>query len=397
MQTPAKTPTQLVANRSDKIRAPADAYRSQTGASDIPELTTLRIFAALCVVVSHLHGLGAVSAERIHAILDGGRPAVSFFFVLSGFIMNHKYPRLSWRDMAATKQYAKSRFSRLYPTIVLALLIALPAGIFLAITNDNGQLLKLYALKDRYSLWLVLSALAQLTGLTGWIPAAAINQPWNGPAWSLSCEFFFYALFPCIRPALDRRPSHILLLVIVLGWILQGIWIGTIEALIPSNRSGFLVSQFPITHCFEFVLGICSGMFFNRMTRRQLTILVSLLSGATMLMYGALHFSDSFMPVYYGMSPLFAAAIVATAMASGSVWLSPLRNTVLLSLGHASYALYMIHVPILIMASILGIAAVFGWWWLPILMLASCLVHYRYAEPVRRHLLYRRADARRVV
>jgi len=112
--------------------------------------------------------------------LDGGRPAVSFFFILSGFVLNHKYPRLHWKDMAAAKQYSKSRFSRLYRTLVLALAMALPAGIFLVITNGSGQLLKFYALKDRYSLWLILSAFAQLTGLTGWIPVAAINQPWNG-------------------------------------------------------------------------------------------------------------------------------------------------------------------------------------------------------------------------
>jgi len=375
----------LATKRNDEERL----ISSQAGTRDIPELTTLRIVAALCVVVSHLHGYGAVSAERIHSILDGGRPAVSFFFVLSGFIMNHKYPHLSWRDAAATQKYAKSRFARLYPTLVLALVIALPAGIFALITNDSAQLLKLYALKDRYSLWLVLSALAQLAGLTGWIPAAAINQPWNGPAWSLSCEFFFYALFPFILPALHRRPSRILLIVIALGWLLQGLWIGAIETFIAPNRSGFLVSQFPITHCFEFVLGICSGMLSNRLTRRQLATLILLMSSATMLMVAALHVSNSFMPVYYGMSPLFAAAIVATAMASGSVWLLPLRNSVLVSLGHASYALYMIHVPILVSASIFGIAAVFGWLWLPILMLASCLVHFRYAEPVRRYLLYR--------
>jgi peptidoglycan/LPS O-acetylase OafA/YrhL len=368
-----------------------DFISHQAGTRDIPELTALRIVAALCVVVSHLHGYGAVSAERIHAILDGGRPAVSFFFVLSGFIMNHKYPHLSWRDAAAAKKYAKSRFARLYPTLVLALVIALPAGIFLSITNDSGQLLKLYALKDRYSLWLVLSALAQLAGFTGWVPAAAINQPWNGPAWSLSCEFFFYALFPFIRPALHRRPSHILLIVIASSWILQGLWIGAIEAFIAPNRSGFLVSQFPITHGFEFVLGVCSGVLFNRLTRRQLAAFIFLMSGASVLMLGALHFYNSSMPVYYWMSPLFAAAIVATAMGSGSVWLLPLRNTVLVSLGHASYALYMIHVPILVTASIFGIASVFGWLWLPILMLVSCLVHFYYAEPVRRYLLYRHA------
>jgi peptidoglycan/LPS O-acetylase OafA/YrhL len=326
----------------------------------------------------------------LHALLDGGRPAVSFFFILSGFIMNHNYPMLRWTDAAATKQYARSRFARLYPTLVLALAIAVPAGLYLMMSNNRAQLLTFYALKDRYPAWLSVSALAQLTGTTGWFPVAAINQPWNGPAWSLSCEFFFYALFPCIRPALARRSSRSLFLLIIVGWILQGLWIAAIKAHVPPNRAGFLVSQFPITHCFEFVLGICSGMLSARLSSRQLAGFLVIGSAAAVLVFIQLHLVYPLLPAYFGLSPLFAAFIVLTAIGSGSVWLKPLRNRILVALGHASYALYMIHVPILVAASVFGVAAIFGWFWLPFLLLASCAVHFKFAEPMRRRLLRRR-------
>jgi peptidoglycan/LPS O-acetylase OafA/YrhL len=357
--------------------------------SDIPELTALRILAALCVVVSHLHGLGIVSASRFHEIVDGGRPAVSFFFVLSGFIMIHRYPRLHWTDRAVTKRYAQSRIARLYPTLLLSLLLALPTVIYLASAHANARLLSFYALKDHYLFWLVASALAQLSGLTGWIPAAAINQPWNGPAWSLSCEFFFYALFPLLRAALQRHSTRTLLLALMTGWTLQGLWIVAIQTIASPNRAGFLVSQFPVTHLFEFVLGICAGILVGRLNRRQSTMLITLAALLSLLIFNALHLSHSAMPAYYGLSPLFAAAIMATVRASGTLWLAPLRHQLFQALGHASYALYMIHIPILVGASVLGIAADLGWLWLPLLMLTSCCIHYCYAEPIRRWLLNR--------
>jgi peptidoglycan/LPS O-acetylase OafA/YrhL len=360
-----------------------------TAENDIPELTALRILAALCVVVSHLHGFGIVSAEHVHRILDGGRPAVSFFFVLSGFIMNHKYPHLHAGDYVATKRYAQSRVARLYPTLLLALCIAFPSVIYLAATHAREQLLEFYALKDHYSFWLIASALAQILGLTGWIPAAAINQPWNGPAWSLSCEFLFYAVFPFIRPILQQQSSKLIISTVIMAWILQGIWIVAIDAFIAPNRAGFLVYQFPLTHIFEFMLGICAGIVVSRFNGHQLNVLSIVTTIIAMLVLAVIYFLKAYMPAYYGLTPIFAVLIVGTVRSSGSLWLAPLRNGIVVALGHASYALYMIHVPILIGASVLGIATRIGWFWLPLVMLASLLIHYGYAEPVRRFLLGR--------
>src|ERR1019366_4240555 len=201
----------------------------QKTSGDLPELTALRVLAALCVAVSHLHAFGLVRAERMHEILDGGRPAVAFFFVLSGFIMNHVYHSLSAQDHHATKRYAMARFARLYPTLLLALCLAMPSIIYLTTTHASDRLLQFYALKNNYAWWFLLSGLAQLGGLTGWIPAAAINPPWNGAAWSLSCEFFFYAIFPFVRPALQRRSSKTLIATIIAAWLIQGLAIVLVE------------------------------------------------------------------------------------------------------------------------------------------------------------------------
>jgi peptidoglycan/LPS O-acetylase OafA/YrhL len=358
-------------------------------ANDIPELTGLRVAAALCVVVSHLHGVGIVAAARAHQILDGGRPAVSFFFVLSGFIMNHKYPLLDARDAAATRRYARSRFARLYPTLLFSLFLALPTVIYLMTTLARQQLLEFYAIKDHYTLWLSASAVAQLLGLTGWIPAAAINQPWNGPAWSLSCEFFFYVIFPFLRPVLQRWSSKVIAAAMILAWLLQGMWIIALHALVASNRSAFLVYQFPMTHLFEFMAGIGAGILITRFDRKQFSAFACVTTLLALLMLAAVAFAGGDMPASYGLTPLFVVLIVAVVWSSGSRWLAPLRHRVVTALGHSSYALYIIHIPILVAAAVLGIARPLGWLWLPALMLASLAVHYGYAEPVRRWLIRR--------
>lgn len=58
-------------------------------AGKLQALTSLRFFAAALIVVYHSRGLGTPSG-----FADGfaWTQAVSFFFVLSGFILAHVYP-----------------------------------------------------------------------------------------------------------------------------------------------------------------------------------------------------------------------------------------------------------------------------------------------------------------
>jgi len=263
--------------------------RGRSLRKDIPEITALRILAALCVVISHLHALGMVCAARFDEIVDGGRPAVCFFFVLSGFIMHHNYPLLDARDSVATRRFARSRVARLYPTLLLSLCMALPTVIYLLTTHADDLLLQYYALKSHYASWLVASAIAQLLVLTGWTPAAAINQPWNGPAWSLSCEFFFYAAFPFIRPVLQRLSSRLIIVAMIAAWLLQGIWMIALYAFAAPNRSPFLVYQFPLTHFPEFMAGICVGILFSRFNRQQLNVLIGVATVAALLAVAAVY------------------------------------------------------------------------------------------------------------
>lgn len=357
---------------------------------DLPELTSCRCFAAVCVVISHLHALGFISAASVHRALDGGRPAVSFFFVLSGFILDHNYDFSQSHSRSEFRYYGLARFARLYPTVIVALLLAAPAGLQLWNTNDDAGLLKLYALKDHYFLLLTLSGIAQLFVVTGWLPFASFNQPWNGPAWSLSCEFFFYVLFPFVQPIIRNRTTAALLVASICGWALQGLWIASIHFLVPVNRGPFLISQFPITHLFEFLIGIVVGTLSARIHQRTSAFWlysVLLMLAVFACVAPATTSVLEFLPRYYSQTPIYALLITVLARNSGALWLGPLRQPLLQRLGHSSYALYMIHIPVLTLALVFGGASVLGWFWLPLLLSLGYIFHYFLSEPLTRSIV----------
>ncbi|CAN7459439.1 hypothetical protein LJR034_002934 [Caballeronia sp. LjRoot34] len=70
--------------------------------------------------------------------------------------------------------------------------------------GDSSLMLDRYALRSSVYISLAVSLICQLLLLNAWFPFAAIHQPWNGPSWSISCEAFFYALFPLLL----RRLEH---------------------------------------------------------------------------------------------------------------------------------------------------------------------------------------------
>lgn len=138
-------------------------------------LTGLRFVAAFAVFVHHVGSrFGATSISW-----PLGAQAVSFFFVLSGFILTYVYhDRLS---ASSIKKFYFTRCVRIWPLHFACLFISIALlGLDYWLRNPDflGQLLA--------TLFLVQS----------WIP----NDQWafaiNGVSWSISTEMFFYLLFP---------------------------------------------------------------------------------------------------------------------------------------------------------------------------------------------------------
>ena len=159
-----------------------------TARPHLAELTSTRFFAAMAVFIGHLHMFGVPD----WVVVLGGGFGVSFFFVLSGFILCYVY-----RDVFASgvtradyRRFVVARIARVYPCYVLALLLL--TAVYLAV----GVKLPANA---------VTSWLANLFALQTFAPSYETQQHWNAPAWSISTEFMFYALCPLILAAVTRH------------------------------------------------------------------------------------------------------------------------------------------------------------------------------------------------
>lgn len=150
----------------------------------IRPLTSLRFFFAFIVFFSHLKFLENTSNPVFHKLhlnlLMDGHLGVSFFFVLSGFILAYSYQDKLQQGKTTHKQFWAARFARIYPLHLATLLLALGLT---AYTNTVLQ-------KPLVVL------VSQLTLTQSFWPAKEVFYSLNAPAWSISSEAFFYFMFP---------------------------------------------------------------------------------------------------------------------------------------------------------------------------------------------------------
>lgn len=364
------------------------------GGGALPALTSIRFIAAMTVVLSHYAELGLLPMNRaLFAFVDGGRPAVSLFFVLSGFILTYTYrePLASGGPCA----FYAARVARIYPVILLGLALVAPVTAWLLYTGDAARLLDWFALKSAVQLSLVVSLLCQLLLLNAWFPFAAINQPWNGPSDSVSCEAFFYALFPWLLRRLDGQGVRRVVMACVAVWIAQGVGTVLIQATLPASRSGFLVVGLPLLRIAEFVLGIGAALVFMSMRERctrQHAFGMSFV-GVSLVAIVALAAWHPFSPVFYVEAPFFALLILGLALLERPV-IGVLNGRTLVKLGEASYSLYLIHVPLAYIALLLGFDRANGWMVLAFAVWASIVVFQFYEEPMRRAIRARLSGKR---
>lgn len=162
---------------------------------DLKPLTTLRIFAALWVVLADYWGdrLGAGPAPLV---VSNGVYGVELFFVLSGFILSHVYLESFGERRFSYRGFLWARLARIYPLHLATLaavgsmgLAALAAGI---------------VMRHPVLYWPALVPNLLLVNAWGFTRDAG----WNHPAWSISAEWFAYLLFPLFAAAAWRLRRH---------------------------------------------------------------------------------------------------------------------------------------------------------------------------------------------
>src|SRR3954469_25768741 len=104
-----------------RLRSCNDHHRT-----NLSVLTSLRFVAAAMVVIFHCGG-DFINARVFGDFFQNGYAAVSFFFVLSGFILTYAHLNEAMTETAPhfRNRFWISRVARIYPVYLIALLIAL--------------------------------------------------------------------------------------------------------------------------------------------------------------------------------------------------------------------------------------------------------------------------------
>ncbi len=304
---------------------------AETAAQDrsrLESLTGLRFVAALVVFGLHLEGVFYFRApySGLTHLVGQGAVGVSFFFVLSGFVLTW-----SQRPGDRARAFYRRRLARIGPLQVVTW--ALTGAIILA----TGFHL------------VAGPTLASLFLLSPWIPSERYFEAMNVPCWSLGCELFFYALFPLLLPVLRKMTSTGRRLLMA-GCLLAPVVIAAVCApgLFPTRRY-WACYFFPPSRLPEFVLGILLAL--EMAEGRLPRIRLGPASALALVAYGAASWTPSpFGLVTVTLVP-FALLIVAGAQQDEAGLPSVWRSRPMILLGTWSFAFYLVHAQVLAVLS----------------------------------------------
>jgi peptidoglycan/LPS O-acetylase OafA/YrhL len=179
---------------------------TKTANGRLYELECLRGFAAVYVLAFHALKQPLTSIHpKLGLLVAFSQEAVMLFFLLSGFVV--RYSVLKTRNFT-WKNYLISRFTRVYPIFLLALL--LPFVIEMVRTGFHGD----PRWRELFGNLLMLQDTTERVG--GWF------APYmgNSPLWSLSYEMFFYLAYAAIASTLPRDRQTMAALFVSLAGVL---------------------------------------------------------------------------------------------------------------------------------------------------------------------------------
>ena len=330
-------------------------------------LTGMRFLAAAAVVLYHLDYFRNDSALDLAWL---GRSGVGFFFILSGFV-------LAWsaRPGDTARAFWWRRGARVLPLHVLLWVV------FAAVMLSYGDSVSAATFVIGGSLQHV------------WIPTTEYSYRVNVPAWSIGAELFFYALFPALLLFARRITSVRALLVWAAGCLVLFAAIGAAFAMtLEGDRLEWATWINPAYRILEFATGICLALAVRAGWRPRIAMtfllgwIIAVAAVGTLTHNEQLWTDDGL--AHLLVTPALAAAVVAGAMRDVSGRGSWLSRPTLVRLGAWSFAMYLVHWPVLSVIQYAGIewsAAVSIGAVLAIVALSAAL-HTTWERPVERRL-----------
>ncbi|GAA3465263.1 acyltransferase family protein [Saccharothrix longispora] len=324
--------------------------RPAARAVELPSLTGLRFIAAMLVFLFHITVM-MPSPIPPHALMTpfgdpgtaqdlfwffgkAGYVGVSFFFILSGFV-------LTWsaRDGEAARPFWRRRVLKIFPNHVVTWAVTL------------------LVFASAITPWV--AYLPNLLLVHAFFPQTEIHRSINVPAWTLCCELLFYLLFPVLLRGVKRIADSRL-------WTWAGLMVAGMvvhqlvtQYLVPGGRTAdaplsdlqfWFGYVFPPMRLFEFVL----GMVLARIVMAGRWPSIGILPAALLTAVG--YAAALYAPMVWGFTVATAiplgALICAAATADVDGRRSALRGRTMRWLGDVSFGFYLCQ----------GVVVIYGGW-----------------------------------
>jgi peptidoglycan/LPS O-acetylase OafA/YrhL len=326
------------------ITSPQHGDRLPHLRAEILALTGVRAAAAGAVVLNHV-GVPASAPAPLHNLAASGFIGVPLFFMLSGLVLAWNYSTLTPSDGARLWRFYLARIARVMPLYWAVLL-------FLVIQRAARGV-------PQQELW------RHLLAIQTWSGDYAIAQgSYNGPGWSVCVELFLYGLFPFLVPVIAyvaRRFGNAGLIVLIavtfavqvalVSWFTAKGW-AQLPAVDPRSGHRWLYRN-PLPRLSEFVVGISLAFILLRgfRLRARTANVLQLLCVAFVLVLASRGpvGADWMVPAFYGAmwTAPFALLLISLAAAPQALLSRFFATRALVTLGTASYAVYLTHRPLL--------------------------------------------------
>lgn len=295
----------------------------------IEQLTFTRFIAALAIVIYHFGDHSVLFTNKYVAFLfNQANVGVSYFFVLSGFVMVVAY---NDKENINFIEYVKNRLARIYPVYFMALLLYLGNSLL-----DNLP----YEIKR-------MDLILNLFMLQAWVPSKALTL--NYPGWSLSVELFFYLSFPFLFNYIYKKFTlGFVTFWVLLFWLISQILFHLIVKTGVIQIPGFDnkdILYHPLMHFNAFLIGNLAGFYYAQKFKNNKKKYLSPIFFLLFALIFLLKFRFGFNFHNGLLSVIFVPLILCISLSNDKI-IASFNNRSLVFLGEISFGIYILQVPI---------------------------------------------------
>jgi peptidoglycan/LPS O-acetylase OafA/YrhL len=303
----------------------------------IKPLTSLRFVFAFWVFLSHVdHYINSTTLDLpwidvLSSIFSEGYLGVTFFFILSGFVLALSYQSKFELGLVDAKEFWIGRFKRIFPLHLLTLIIAVPF-VILGVETISKAFIQVF------------NFFINTLMIQSFVPVKGVYFGYNSPAWSISNEMFFYLLTPFLLKITTKGNSlFYCLLILTIVYIMTGY-------VLPEGYHHALLYINPVFRLSDFLVGIIVFRFWIKRGSSKDKRISFALETLSLLLFAFVFFLCRDWPQFLRYSLIYwlpMGLIIYVVSSSAGPLVEILSYRPLVYLGKVSFSFYLIHLSVI--------------------------------------------------